>query len=402
MEMGMAFPRLFRSRAAVGFAGAWMAMLAMCMDPLRSLAAEFRVESPLDYQVVQRATPQAGSVTVRGTTPSAGPVSIRIQGEGVSGPYDSAWVQTESIGSEPRFSSVFTLPAGGWYAVTVRYGAAGPERREIRVDHLGIGEVFVGAGQSNSTNYGEERQKPETGKVSTFDGTSWRIANDPQPGTFDHSGGGSFWPSFGDELVRRLGVPIGVAVTGNGATSVLQWQPKGTRVGIRPTAYAFVRAVGTNEWECDGALFDHLAKRVAQLGPRGFRAVLWHQGESDANQPNPTPRRITGPEYASNLERLIRGQREAAGWDLPWFVALVSYHVPDDPGSGVIRDAQMDLWRRGVALEGPDTDALQGDHRDGGGRGVHFSGKGQRAHGQLWAGKVSGWLKSSGPQLPQK
>jgi hypothetical protein len=151
-------------------------------------------------------------------------------------------------------------------------------------------------------------------------------------------------------MVRRLGVPIGVAVTGNGATSVLQWQPKGTRVGVRPTAYSFVRAVGTNEWECDGALFDHLAKRVAQLGPRGFRAVLWHQGESDTNQPNPTPRRITGPEYASNLERLIRGQRGAAGWDIPWFAGAGEFACRTIRGQGVIRDAQMDLWHRGVAL----------------------------------------------------
>jgi hypothetical protein len=56
---------------------------------------------------------------------------------------------------------VFTLPAGGWYVGTVRYGAVGPEQREIHVEHLGIGEVFVGAGQSNSTNYGRDSQKPD-------------------------------------------------------------------------------------------------------------------------------------------------------------------------------------------------------------------------------------------------
>ena len=362
----------------------------LALGTIRSMAAGLHLESPRDFQVCQRTTALAGPVTFRGTTAAPGWVSIRITGRGLGGAYDSGWVKVESIGSTPVFSTTLTVPAGGWYSLTVRDADQG----EVRVDHVGVGEVFVGAGQSNSTNYGEERQTPRSGMVSTFDGTAWRLAADPQPGTFDHSGGGSFWPSFGDELVHALGVPVGVAVTGNGATSVLQWQPKGTRVGIRPTAYAFVREVGTNVWECDGALFDHLARRVAQLGPHGFRAVLWHQGESDANQPNPTPCRITGPEYAAALETLIRGQRAAAGWEIPWFVALVSYHVPDDPGSGVIRDAQMSLWRRGVALEGPDTDALQGDHRDGGGRGVHFSGKGQRAHGHLWARQVLAHLRS--------
>jgi hypothetical protein len=93
------------------------------------------------------------------------------------------------------------------------------------------------------------------------------------------------------------------------------------------------------------------------------------------------------------LETLIRGQRAAAGREIPWFVALVSYHVPDDPGSGVIREAQVSLWLRGIALPGPDTDALQGDNRDSGGRGVHFSAKGQRAHGHLWAKRVLAHLR---------
>jgi hypothetical protein len=46
-----------------------------------------------------------------------------------------------------------------------------------------------------------------------------------------------------------------------------------------------------------------------------------------------------------------------------------------------------------VALEGPDTDALKGEFRDGGGKGVHFSGPGLREHAVLWAEKVVPWLE---------
>jgi len=35
------------------------------------------------------------------------------------------------------------------------------------------------------------------------------------------------------------------------------------------------------------------------VGPRGFRAVLWHQGESDANQKDPT-RTLPGLQYLLN------------------------------------------------------------------------------------------------------
>jgi hypothetical protein len=52
-------------------------------------------------------------------------------------------------------------------------------------------------------------------------------------------------------------------------------------------------------------------------------------------------------------------------------------------------DAQKSLWTDGIALEGPDSDALKGDLRDG----VHFSGKGLREHGKCWADKVAPWLE---------
>jgi hypothetical protein len=71
----------------------------------------------------------------------------------------------------------------------------------------------------------------------------------------------------------------------------------------------------------------------------------------------------------------------------------VSYHTPDDTGSPEIRAAQQALWKSGVALEGPDSDAMVGDLREHGGKGVHFSGKGLREHGARWAAIVSRWLE---------
>jgi hypothetical protein len=46
-----------------------------------------------------------------------------------------------------------------------------------------------------------------------------------------------------------------------------------------------------------------------------------------------------------------------------------------------------------VALEGPDSDALKREFRDNGGKGVHFSGPGLRAHASRWAEKVGPWLE---------
>jgi hypothetical protein len=249
----------------------------------------------------------------------------------------------------------------------------------------------VGAGQSNSTNYGAEKQKPASGLVSSFSGKSWQLAEDPQPGAQDNSKGGSFWPSLGDALVEKYHVPVGVVVTGCGSTSVREWLPKGTRMQQQPTTGRHVTAVGAEEWESTGQLFDGLTKRLAQLGPHGFRAILWHQGESDAGQARdgfPADRQITGEQYRAFMEQLIRAVRAKAGWDMPWLVAQATYHSEKAPSDEEFRSAQKALWESGLALPGPDTDALRAEYRAG----VHFNAAGQRAHGKAWAEKVAAYL----------
>jgi hypothetical protein len=155
---------------------------------------------------------------------------------------------------------------------------------------------------------------------------------------------------------------------------------------------ARVRRAGTG-WKSDGALYSQLSTRVRAMGPNGFRAVLWHQGESDANQADAS-RTLPGDLYAQFLGRVIEGIRKDAGWAVPWMVAQVSYHTPNDRGSEDIRKAQASLWKSGMALQGPDTDALAEPWRDGGGKGVHFNGAGLREHGRLWGTRLVPWIRS--------
>jgi hypothetical protein len=348
-----------------------------------------RLESPVEWQVFQRDSMSRGRVALRGLVDGpASRLEARWTGRPREGVLPDGWGPLR-LTADGGFREEVDLPAGGWYVLELRAeGPGGPSG--IRIDRVGVGEVFVGAGQSNSTNHGEEKLRPSTGLVSAFDGRTWRAADDPQPGVQDGSGGGSFWPAFGDAMAARFWVPIGVAPAGCGATSVRQWLPEGERFRIPPTTGAFARPAAGGGWECDGRLFEGLAARIAALGPPAPRAVLWHQGESDGNQPE--GHTLPGAEYRSLLEKVILASRKRAGRDVPWFVARATYHTPDDPSSPDIRDAQKALWDSGIALEGPDTDSLTGDNRDGGGRGVHLSGKGLRAHGALWAAKVGDWL----------
>jgi len=359
-----------------------------CLLPLCLWAApELTLSSPSDFQVFQRQTRTEGRLTIAGRIKDAAGSQVEIRLVGCQGKGEWRPIDT---GVQEDFAIMLSVPSGGWYRCEARLTQGGRTLAENAVAHVGVGEVFLVAGQSNSANYGEEKQVSKSGLASSFDGKGWQAANDPQRGATGN--GGSFMPPLGDALAAKFGVPIGFIPIGIGATSVREWLPAGVPFPSPPTIVSRVVKRPDGAWECKGAAYDTLVARQKHLGPHGFRAVLWHQGESDANQKDPT-RTLPGSLYQAHLGRIISDSRQAAGWDAPWFVAQVSYHVPGDEASADIREAQAALWKTGPALQGPDSDALKGDLRERGGKGVHFSGIGLRAHAASWAEKITPWLE---------
>ena len=342
-----------------------LAALSLCTT---TSAATVSLLSPREFEVFQRDSSNLANVLLRGRCTNA---EYRVD--------EGAW-QAPASDKVGQFEATVRLKPG-WHVVEVRTVG---HVEVTKVDHVGVGEVFVIAGQSNSTNYGSEKQKPTSGMVSTFDGSAWRIADDPQPGVQDHSTGGSFIPAFGDALAVKLHMPIGVASVGAGATSVREWLPRGSRMTKQPTTGHHVTSVGEHEWECDGKLYSGLVDRLKQLGPNGCRAILWHQGESDAGQARagyPADRQISGAEYHDRMKQLIAQSQKDIGWEVPWIVAQATYHSEKDPSDQEFRAAQKSLWTEHVAFEGPDTDQLRVEFRAG----VHMNPKGLMRHGQLWA-----------------
>lgn len=370
----------------------FVAFVLGCLVSLCAEASAMTLSAPLDYQVFQRNTQSAGDVIIEGqlSEPAVGVTKIQAKygdrQQTMEGGFHTLGLIEKG---ESHFRVKLRWSEGGWYRLDVRAVAGEKIVGGATVDHVGIGEVFVIAGQSNSANHGEEKQEVKTRVVSTFDGKAWRIADDPQPGASGR--GGSFIPPFANELVKKFGVPVGIVSTGVGATSVREWLPKGERFPNPPTIMNKVDAHPEGGWVSKGEVYRNFLSKVNLLGLYGFRAVLWHQGESDANQKD-KGRTLPGELYKEYLGKVIAETRKDLGWECPWFVAQASYHNPSDTGSEDIRAAQSSLWKSGSALEGPDTDELAGDYRDQGGKGVHFSGKGLRAHGRAWAEKVTPWL----------
>lgn len=358
-----------------------LSSLLVSLCPLHAQTAPLKLTAPLEHQVIQRSSKDKGIIHIAGSAaPSV--IEARIGS-------DSTWKRLDAKFENGHFTAALEAPAGGWFQLEVRASEAGAVIAAATVKQVGIGEVFVVAGQSNSANHGAEKQHNE-GSFASFDGRSWHVTDDPQPGASGN--GGSFMPPLGNALAAKLGVPVGFIPCGIGATSVREWLPKGATFPNPPTIESRVQKLPTGEWESKGQAYETLLQRMKSAGPNGFRAVLWHQGESDANQKDPT-RTLPGKLYRECLEKIIRTSRQEIGWEAPWFVAQVSYHVPGDEASPDIRAAQASLWQGGVALEGPDSDALKGDLRERNGQGVHFSGAGLREHGARWAAQIIPWLE---------
>ncbi len=407
LSLGVLHDLSYLETAMVEIERLLLALILLLVIPVASLnAAEIALVEPLDYQVYQRTSPHKGDVRVRGTISDSQAADIKLEFRIVTSdshalrylrdvPHDKdaqadLWQELAIRKDGNAFEAIFSAPAGGWYRFELRALEAGTVIAETAIKHFGVGEVFVVAGQSNSANHGQEKQVTRTKRVASFDGQRWKIADDPQSGASGN--GGSFMPPLGDAMVERFDVPVGFVACGIGASSVREWLPKGETFPNPPTIETRVVKLADSSWASNGEAYAMLVKRMKQIGPNGFRAVLWHQGESDANQRDPS-RTLPGNLYREYLEKLIRDSRHDIGLDIPWFVAQVSYHVPGDEYSPEIRDAQASLWKDGIALEGPDSDALKGDLRENDGKGVHFSGNGLREHAAKWAEKVVPWLE---------
>ncbi|MFN0008522.1 MAG: sialate O-acetylesterase [Planctomycetota bacterium] len=316
------------------------------------------IQSPSEFQVFQRGKDGVGRVRVEGTCPGdlkALGALVRLRSD-----QEPKW---HPLQVEPgRFHGVVELPAGGWYSLSLASKEGEPSLAEVR--YFGVGEVFVVAGQSNSTNFGEERTSTSDDRVAAFDGTSWWLAADPMPGVQDASDGGSPWPICGELLRKSLGVPVAFASCGYGGTSLRQWQ-KGFEFGSQA---AKVR------------LYDGLLQRVRALGE--FRAILWHQGESDAHAG------MREEEYVELFSKLQRDLAGDLGREAPWIVAHASF-VPgiELAKMDAIRAAQAEIWKRGLALQGPDTDDLRGPLRHSRDH-IHFSRAGLEVHAARWFAHV--------------
>ena len=310
-----------------------------------------------DGQVVQR--PGKGALLIR-LSGKIGLLARSLQSVIVAAPSnhisENDWKELDSSPTGTNFSGeVLAFP--GWQKIYLRSkGALG--YRIMDDIEMGVGEVFIVAGQSNAAGASADLFMTESTHVRSAyldrgGHVRWKRGDDPQI----QGGGGSVWPLVGDRLQKELQVPIGFINVAVGSTKIKQW-------------------------EAGSKNFKGLMNAIKSAEPYGVRAVLWQQGESDIG--------TTTEEYYNQLAVIIKETQSLSHskTKIPWLVATSSYYPVGlwEP----VRIAQQKICQDGLAFEGPDTDSLGLEYRQERpvSEAVHYNEAGLREAANLWYQKI--------------
>ena len=226
------------------------------------------------------------------------------------------------------------VPAGGLYRVETYMDYDGWDglscTRGDMVHHIGVGDVFVIAGQSNAAGRAKNPvgDEPELGVHMLRPSGLWDLATHPlgettgavHVGHFEnHNPGHSPWLHFAKRLKRELGYPIGLVPCAYGGAPLRWWNP-----------------------EENGALLTNMLEMLADdsLNPK---AVLWYQGEAEGYE-------NSAATYLSRFAAFVRHTREALNQpELP-FLTVQLNRCLENPSAeldrqwGLVREAQRQAW----------------------------------------------------------
>lgn len=196
------------------------------------------------------------------------------------------------------------IPAGGPYRLETDMHYDGCDGLSVTrgdtLHFLGVGDIFVIAGQSNAAGRAREPvYDPPSHQVRQVRANGqWGMATHPLAdetsavfvGHYANANPGhSPFIAFAKQLSRALGYPIGLVMTAYGGAPLRWWNPRE-----------------------NGALFDEMRSITEAYCPK-VRGILWYQGEADAME-------LTGDTYLERFSEFVASARAAFSCpSLPFF-----------------------------------------------------------------------------------
>ncbi|MCY7356771.1 MAG: DUF11 domain-containing protein, partial [Rudanella sp.] len=333
--------------------------------------------------VVQRGADGNGRLYVSGWIDFAadrieGQLTAAAPGQGVS----SAWQTIQTNPTAGVFYGQLT-GTGGWYVLTVRAIRNNIIVGETSVRPVGIGEVFITAGQSNSRGLGngDNDLGTATDRVSCIDtinhsyppGAQALVSSgDPMPfptykpmtaarRVFPMGESSWGWGELGDYIVSRYNVPVVFYNAGWDSSTIENWI--NTANGIPACNRYYCEANWPNLQPYTN--LKNILQYYGSVG--GARAVLWHQGEAEYGDNS----NGSIPFYASRLRNLIAKTRaDFGGRPLPWVIGRVSFDGSVNRPEVIVKQQEVINTPSLMAFQGPLNDTIV--NRRAGNVDVHF------------------------------
>ena len=331
-------------------------LIVLLLGTSSVLFSQITISSPVIRQVFQRDLNNQALVTITGSysqpvdTIQVKFTPVRV-GQGTA--IDWTVIKSSPLGGLFKGNVVVK---GGWYTMDVRGLLNGRIVGTVStISRVGVGEVFVIAGQSNAGGSGllevnetaamDDRVNcanfisPRTyyGDLPFFraDLSQFSIVEFSQLKKTSAIGptglGPYYWGKVGDALSAKLNVPIMFFNAAWAGASVRVWRESAENPTSGVLSDFQFDASNNNRYPV-GYPYVNLNTVLRYYGINlGIRAVLWMEGETqnllnlDAITQGKTPP-ITTENYLDNLRRLVRRSRQDLGNNkLAWVVARTSY-----------------------------------------------------------------------------
>jgi hypothetical protein len=357
----------------------WVVFL---FPPQNTFAQWVQIAFPVARLVVQRGADGNGLLYVSGQFSSpTDRVEAQLTPVSVGVGTATGW-QTVQTNPTNNFFAGNITGIGGWYVLTVRTIRNNAVTSQTAIQPVGIGEVFVTAGQSNSRGLGvgDNDLGTATDRVISIDtinhsyppGAQALVSSgDPLPyptlkaltagrRVFPMAESSWGWGELGDYVVNRFNVPVVFYTAGWDGSTVENWINSANGI---PTCNRYWCIANWPNLQPYTNL-KNVLQYYGNVG--GMRAVLWHQGEAEYDFPGNS----SIPEYANRLTALIQKSRQDFGSrQLSWMVARVSFDGsttrPD-----VITKQQQVINSLASVFQGPLNDTIM--NRKAGSIDVHF------------------------------
>ncbi len=313
-----------------------------------------------------------------------------------------SWTTISPNPTKGFFNGTLSNVIGGWYFLEIRGKLNGNVVANTQLSRVGVGEVFIIAGQSNAQ--GVEGDYAEVGAMddrvlSHNENTLSAQCDLTYPNypsftqIFSNGTARSYlsktaknpwcYGKLGDNLVNKLGVPVVFYNAASTATTSKNW--KESSDGL-PTNNLFTQ---TQYCNTIGTPYSALKISLNYYSSMfGARAVLWHQGETDNNSLELTD----GSTYTSSINYVINKSRSNLGSNIPWVISRVSVFDKNANGglgnsNTAIIDAQNAVINSSNQIfSGPYTDDILGANRLDE---VHFYGAGLIELANRWDAALS-------------